>query len=559
MLAGWGRDHPYIKESLDRLVAGSDDDVVDLVALMAGIHGDPTSARARLLRLGGREGVRRDLLAAGFEACGCDHRDAAVVALLLETSRRAEGVFDPANILFRSFSGSPGVRALALDRIRRPDPPLADIARGYADDPDLAPVLLAAAVPLPLELRTQIVEFAATGAAGTALEEVLANWGLESDAELRARIAIAHFGKPSATQHAEAKAALLKSALQVGPEYRAHRATAFAGLLMIGGLEALAELEDRGNSVKLETGDLFEPIPSLERIICERLYDLQAAFGDGLAERFQAIDHHGRLAEILVRAPDASLGSRQAFLDLAHADALPRTLASLRALAVEMPASRLLFDRCFDALDAGDHHNDRIAMETEIGLILRAEFPGSGEVRDRLTKRFERFRSLRGVAALAVFDPGSPALPTSLDPSEHGREFGAWAPAMHIGARNASAATFVALVEAMINRPMRSRFDAQAIVNAAVVDRLARDGEVADLFASRIDVAANPSTSSSAARYLASAGAFSSDARAKASELISHLARAKRVPIAGYDAVADRWRAARATLLDAIHAGLDLV
>lgn len=559
MLAGWGRDHPRVKDSLDRLIAGPEDGLVGLVALMAELDPDLASARARLLRIGRRADVRRDLLAAGLEACGCDHRDDTAVAVLLEPSRNAQGIFDPANILFRTFAGHPRIRALAHERMRRPDPPVADVARGYADDPEFAPALFAAAVPLSLELRTQIVEFAATGAAGTILEDVLAQWKMETDAELRARMTIAHFGMPSPVESIAAdQVMLLEGALQVGPEYETRRATAFVGLIVTGGLAALAALKDRDEPVKLETGGFHHSIPSLERLICERLDDLRAAFGEQLDERFRTIDHKTRLAEVLVRAPDASLAARRTFLDLAHADTLPRTPVALRALAVEAPASGLLLERCFQALDAGDHRNDRTAIEAEIGLILRAEFHGSREVRDRLSHRFEKFPSVRSIAALAVFDPNAATLPTCIDPSRLGREFGDWAPAMHIAAQRADARSFLVLIEAMISRARRSQFDAQAVVNVAVEERLARDSILADLLSRRIDPAANPSISTSAARYLSGAGTFSPHVRTRASDLLAHLGRDQRVPVAGYDAISDQWRAARATLLDALHAGLDL-
>jgi hypothetical protein len=341
-------------------------------------------------------------------------------------------------------------------------------------------------------------------------------------------------------------------------EYESRRATAFAGLIVTGGLNALAALKECGKPVTLETGGFIQSIPSLERLICERLDNLRAAFGAGINERFRTVDHRDRLAEILVRAPDASRAARQTFLDAAHAGTLPRTPAALRALAAEAPASSLLLDRCLEAIEVRDHRNDRVANEAEIGLILRAQFPDSHDVRARLSARFEKHPSVLYAAALAAFDPDAAALPARVDLRQLGREFGDWAPAFHIAARRADAASFVELVEVMIRRPWRSQFDAQAVVNDAVVERLARDSTLAGLLITRIDPAVDPSISASVSRYLASAGVFSPDARTRASDLLALLTRGQRVPVAGYDATADRWRAARATLLDALHAGLDL-
>jgi energy-coupling factor transporter ATP-binding protein EcfA2 len=559
LLVGWGRDDPRVKNSFDQLIEGADDGLYDLAALLPKLELDHARARARLLRIGAFEEVRRDLLAAGLEACGCDHKDDAAVACILEPNGNAQGIFDPAPILFRSFAEHPRVRALARERLGQPNPPLVDLAQGYANDAEFAPLLLAAAAPLPAELRAQIVEFAAVGAAGTVLEEVLARWDLESDAELRTRMVIAHFSAPgAAVVAASERPALLEGALQVGPEFQARRATAFAGLIMTGSLDSLASLEDGGEPVRLETGRILQPMPSLERLICEKLDDLWMAFGETLPDRFRTFGSTGGLAEIIVRAPDASRAARRAFLDFADADALPRTPRTLRALAAEAPASKLLLDRCLAALDTEDHRNDRTATEAEIGLILRAEFAGNAEVRNRLTERFERHRSVRTITALAVFDPGAAALPRSIDLRDLGHEFGDWVPALHIAGRRADAASFTALVEAMITRAWRSQFDAQSVVNFAVEERLARDAELVTLFSARIDATTDPSISASMARYLASAGTFQSESRARASDLVAQLAREQRIPVAAYDAVADRWRTARATLLDALSAGLEI-
>ncbi|MBB5720194.1 energy-coupling factor transporter ATP-binding protein EcfA2 [Stakelama sediminis] len=558
MLTGWGRDHPLVKACLDQLITGPDDALIDLVALVPRLDPDPASARERLLRLGALEDVRRDLLAAGFAACGCDGRDDAAVTAILRYGHRALGIFDPAATLFRTFAQHPRVRALAIERLDAADPPLTDLAAGYADDPPIANTLQAAAAPLPSELRAQIVEFASAGAAGTVLEDVLARWRLESDAELRTRMVIAHFDKrDGATADDQAWPALLAGSLQVGPEFETQRATAFAGLIMTGGLEALAALKDRDKPIELQTGGYFNRIPSLEQLICERFEVLQQAFGDNLAERFQTFGDKNRLAEILARAPGASAAARRAFLDYADADALPPTPQALRALAAEAPASRLLLDRCLAALDAQEHSNARTAAEAEIGLILRTEFPGNEEVRDRLTERFKKSPSANSVAALAVFDPDAPALPQSFDPEHFGHELADWALGLQIAGRRADATTFGTLVQAMIARRWRSQFDAQAIANIAVEERLARDTDVVALFKGWIETAIDPSISASAARYLAAAGTFDADSRSRVGVLVAELTRVQQLPVAAYDAVAARWRTARAALLDALFAGLE--
>ncbi|HXP74499.1 MAG TPA: NACHT domain-containing protein [Stellaceae bacterium] len=559
LLAGWGRDHPAVKPAIDALVDANDEDCGDLMALIAKIMPDKAAARARLIRMGAREDIRRDLLAAGLEACGCDHTDDAAIAAILAFPAQLRGIFDPSYPLFRSFGAHPKVRALALTRMREADAPLAAIAGPYADDPDFVSFLLGAATPLPVDLRTQIVEVAATGAAGTALEAVLGQCMLETDAELRVRMVIAHYRSLPPAAHDAAKAALLAMVVARGSNHEAVRAAGLAGVVTIGSLDALVSLDDHGKPVALETGGFLEGVPTVERLVCERFGDLKAAFGESLAERFNTRGRSSRLAEILSAAPGASPEARAAFLALAEQGEIPRTPAALRALAAERPRSDLLVARCWEALDIGDSRNDRAMINAEIGLILRDQFSGDSVVRQGLVDRFTAMPSTPTAITLAVFAPEVNVLPLITNSDELGHDFADWAVAVRVAARRADTATFCALLEAMVTRPRRSGFDAQPITNLAVVERLQSDPELEGLLTVRIARDVHPSVSGSFARYLAAAGKLGPEPRGRSLDLLHALGRDQRLPTAGYDAFADQWRATRATLLDAASAGFELV
>ena len=69
LLAGWGRNHPEVKPAIDALADAADEELDDLVALLPEIVPNKAAARERLIRLGMRAEVRRDMLATGLEAC----------------------------------------------------------------------------------------------------------------------------------------------------------------------------------------------------------------------------------------------------------------------------------------------------------------------------------------------------------------------------------------------------------------------------------------------------------------------------------------------------------
>lgn len=558
LLKGWGRNHPDVKPAIDVLIYASDEDLDDLVSLIPEIMPDKAIARQRLIDMSLRAEVRRDLLALGLEACGCDGTDDQAVAAILAFPEQLNGLQDASYILFRAFSSHASVRAFALEGARAQDGPLAAIATGYRDDPEFASTLFDASAPLPVDLRTQIIEVAATGASGTALEAVLSLAMHETDPELRARMVIAYYSALPLNSHSAARQALLAKAISGGIDYKSIRAAALAGLVTINALDAMATLEKHGKPVTLETGDFIERIASVERLICERFSEFEETFGDSLPERFTSLSSSNPLAKILSAAPGASPASRAAFLELAERGELPRTPYALRSLATERPSSALLLAHCWETIDGNDWFNDRAIVTAEVGLILRNHFSGDSSIRHQLVERFKRDPTTATAMPLAIFAPNTAVLPLPSGFEALGQEFGDWAVAVHVAAYHLDSAAFCNLLEAMLTRPRVSKFDAQQITNLAVTERLQRDPKLEVLLSTKIRKDVHPSISGSFTRYLAAAGKLNPMARSRSLNLLQAFAIHQRLPVAGYDAIADQWRAVRATLLDAVSAGLEV-
>ena len=300
----------------------------------------------------------------------------------------------------------------------------------------------------------------------------------------------------------------------------------------------------------------MHPVPTVERLVCERFADFREAFGDGLEERFRSFGSDSRLPEILASSPNASAAAQEAFLDYAERDAIPRTPAALRGLATVQPGGELLLRRCLQAIDAPDARNDRASDNAEIALLLRNEFPDDASIRREIETRFEARPFVALAAALAVYYPGSDMLGDA-DPTRHDREFGYWIVATHLAAHRSDPDSFINTVRSMVLRHMHSQFDGQGTVNEAVERRLRADVDAVVLVEATIRQDVDPSLAASASRYLGSAGALSDNARHQCTDLLRALGTGRSVPVACFDAVADRWRTARATIFDALSAGLE--
>lgn len=557
LLRGWGREHPLVGSAISELLALPDERLLDLVALLPKIIADPGEARDRVLSVAKQSDVRRDMLATALEALGCDYRDDEAVDAILSDGDYGRAAYDHVDVLFRTFAKHPRVRALALSRLGGLEPPLSSLARGYGDDPEIAATLLGIATPLPTELRSLMVEAATTGSAGTTLESLLENGPLEADADLRIRMTTTRLG--SLTDPAvidRAKDELLLEMNAVGSDHSVRRSVALAGLITLGHLTPIVDMPDYNGRLQLEAGGWFDKTPSLERLICEKYDLLLDAFGEELAGRFANGDHGSRLNEILASSPSASPAARAAFLRSAESGTMPPTPAALRSLAAERPRSGLLLDRCMQALAKPPGDNNGAMVCGEIALILAAEFPTDQSLLARLEEAYVRAPFEPNAVALAVYAPHSEALPLPRHPDEI-HDFGAWTAAMHAVGARADADTFTTFLDAMILRSGHTQFDAQRITNMAVVRRVQCDVDVEDRLVKRLGEDAHPSVIGSYARYLAASGRLGTQVRSTIGDVLADATRVQRLVTAGYDAIGDRWRALRATLLDALRADID--
>ena len=553
LLRGWGADHQLLQPVIDALAKESDDRLADVVALLPRALCDPDQARGRVLSIARQQGVRRDMVATAFAEAGSDHTDEEAVAAILADGGSAAPAFYPGPTLFRTFAKHPKVRALAIQSLNGAEPALAAIAEGYADDPEIVDALFALATPLRTELRSQIVEFAAAGSAGTVLEDVIADGIKEADPDLRIRMTILHLRAltdPAAIS--QAKELLVDEARAVGSFHHTRRATALAGFVTFGNAEVLAEMQDYNGPLALETGSPLDSMPSLERLICENYAHLVAAFGEELPNRFGRGDHGSKLAEILSAAPSASPDARAAFLSMAEDGTMPLTTTALRSLAAERPRSALLLERCWQALAQTGGGNARPVACAEVALILAAEFPGDPAVRAELEGAFQNSPHTLTAIALSVFSPESEVLPLP-SASEDLRHFGDLIAAVYVVGARGDTSAFLQVLDAMVTRDLHSTFDGQQIMNLAVSGRIQRDEELQARLTTRLATTAHPSLIGSNARQLATAGRLAPQGRVAVADSLARMIGDQRVPVAGYDAVGGRWRALRATLLDALH------
>lgn len=551
LLEGWGREHPDVQKTLTALAAQPDEKLYDFAAHLPALMKDQKQARDRLLRMSVNPELRRDLLALGLKAAGCDGSDEDAVSAILAGSGQVRHIFDPAVTLFAAFSANHRVRELAKQRISIRHAPISSIATAYPADPELKDAVFAAAIPLPIELRAQCVEAASRASAETALTRKLNEALYEVDSDLRVQMTIANCEYANQSTCDVLERELLEAATATGPDYTAVRAAALAGLVTLDRLSALVNLTEGDKPVRLSTSGHFKSIPTIERLICKQLATLESSFGNDFHARISSFNQQS-LSSILCTAPNASPAARRAFLELAEQDKLPKNLRAVSALAEIKPKSNLLLDACFAVLGTGDRNNRSALINAEIGQILQEQFPDNASVRDRLAQQNGIGTSVATSIALAVYDPKHPALPKFPFSEQIQGQFGVWAFGATLAATSFSTDTFCKFVEAMLMRSGRHEFDAQQFTNRAIINRLREDEKFVAWLEGCISIEAPPCVAGGAARYLVAAGRLGPEGRQRINSLLITARDHQKLPVAGYDPIADKWRALRTTLLDAL-------
>ena len=97
-----------------------------------------------------------DFVIRGFAALGNEIDDGEAVSAILPHVRKSRATFMGEDRLIARFHADPRVRAFALERLREPSPPLAEMAGVYDTDSGIAPLILQRAAPLPTVFRRYI-------------------------------------------------------------------------------------------------------------------------------------------------------------------------------------------------------------------------------------------------------------------------------------------------------------------------------------------------------------------------------------------------------------------
>lgn len=293
LLQGWGMEDEEVATALRAGTLGNERRASEFGSFILRILGD-TRGKERLIQLLDHpDAYRLDSVIAGLFQDVANKQDEALISKVVKAVQGKEDFWDQnISTLIACCPGSPQVRALTLQHLRRRNPSIAQIAESYSNDLEIRLILSRMMTPLSRELRSDIIAALSRSASlGEHTEFILSHWDFESDAGVKTEMSIGYHAHLVRTNSIPSNSveALLAAAKSYGPDHDDRRQAAFCGAVLARRFDIYFDNKEQigdptGLSIPLDRGSRTN-YPFLD-FIASHWTEIKDAFGDGLLERF---------------------------------------------------------------------------------------------------------------------------------------------------------------------------------------------------------------------------------------------------------------------------------
>ena len=300
---------------------------------------------------------RTDFVIRGFAALRNEIDEEGAVSAILRHCGRSASAFKGDERLVARFHADPRVKTFALQLLREPWPPLATMASVYGSEPEVAPLILQRAAPLPTVFRRYIARRASQRFDDEAMRQVLQQCELEMDehAMVQATIGLSYAALATPGEDKKRIEVLRTQLHAVGPLFNEQRIAAFCGLLSLGRIKVFADSKEEHDDKPLKihlTDSIRDYAPVLE-LVADRWEELESAMGDTAVSRLSRWrDNASRFWEAIAPYAGRSSRLRSRFLEYCEDESVVLEAPGLKALSQLRPGSLLLLDCCKRVLAA---------------------------------------------------------------------------------------------------------------------------------------------------------------------------------------------------------------
>ena len=417
LLQGWGIEDPEVSAVLGPLARILPEDRQYIAHHIQSIVGQADESFRLLMEICSLPKVSRpDFVILGFAALGDEIDAAQAVSAILPHVGSAPAMLGSEDVLIGRFHGDPRVRECALRRLQESSPPLVQMARAYAGDPEIATRILKRAAPLPTAFRRFLARRATQRFDDEALGQVLRHCELEVDehAMAQATIGLSYAALATPGGSGERADTLGGQLHAVGPDFDARRVAAFGGLVALGRLDVFAGASEGhgGEPLRIDIAGRFKDYGPVLELAAERWEDLEMAVGDSLVSRLSKLDDNpSSFWRSFAPYVNRSSRLRSLFLEYCNEPGVMLDAAALLALSRVSPGSSLLLDCCMRAL-GGKFDDQRFtpldaARSTVFASkCLAASFSGNPAAVSAMVEASDELRQQGGaIVGLASLQP----------------------------------------------------------------------------------------------------------------------------------------------------------
>ena len=398
LLEGWGTEDPEVATVLRETLNSQPESIAAMGDLIPRIFPEGDEARCKLLRcLDANEAEWPWHLLSGFVAVDGNLRSPDVLESCLRLMERAPN-WQRKHIrryLIEHAAPDARVRELALAELDDHDGELTAVAEGFGHDAAIRSRLIAVMVPLPAELRAIVVDrLAALPLDDAFAREMLAQFDLERDGEVKARAAVASVRRQQASGSLDPACVpgLRKMLHAVGLDNEERHEAAGAALLELREFNAIREeFSGRFSAGQRLFGEsLRHSRETISRQLARHWSELEGTLGKEAFAEFTYHDERLSFANRLAQFVEDAQGARawlQSLFFAVERDGIPFGL--LEFLAQTEPGSERLLTFCIGVL----HGRVKTPLygwadQMQTAALFAAHWKGDGEALAQLTVGF---------------------------------------------------------------------------------------------------------------------------------------------------------------------------
>ena len=405
---------------------------------------------------------------------------------------------DPLTGLITGFPQHARVRELAVAALNEHDAPVAAVAHGYADDPEMRLLAARALAPVSPALRARIISTVARRPlSDTATTALLEQFDTERHGDVKLLAATAwalriRYDQQAATRAVERLTSLIQV---VGPDHEERRRAALAALLVLGRADVFADLREGSGPARhvRVSPDLLHRDIEFVRLIAEHWDALNELLGDELPARLsysgETVTFWTAMCTVAAAYPDIQPDVLRAVDTDPNVAASTQALRFAAAVLAGMPALLNQLIAVIDVANGPRTSRGNLEQALMAADTIARQFVGRPDVASQLADRPLSLWDLGRIAALCRGWPEHPAIHHLYRPAPPGQPI--WAD-RELQYALLPASQLIDKVRQDISEMLQTGEDQTFLVTGPLSARLRRDPGAARMFEANLDIGMDP-------------------------------------------------------------------